>query len=32
MAGRASSCWIVIVMIALAEAVYLPPALFDSGT
>jgi len=31
MAGRAFSCWIAIVMIALAEAVYLPPALFDSS-
>jgi hypothetical protein len=31
MAGRAASCWIVIAMIALAEAVYLPPALFDGG-
>jgi len=31
MAGRASSCWVVIAMIALAEAVYLPPGLFGGG-
>jgi hypothetical protein len=31
MAGRASSCCIVIAMIGLAEAIYLPPALFDGG-
>jgi len=31
MAGRASSCWIAIAMVALVEAVYVRPALFDRG-
>ena len=31
MAGWGSACWIVIAMIALVEAVYLPPALFGGG-